>query len=113
MCFDVFGELRCKYIYIIWFGYLEVPESFSKRVLKYVTASQVTAPFHGSLPTSWGRMFYLGRSRPGDIDDGKTRMYGAIGSQNNMNKRVPRLETAQTVILWDTLTTAAEPARAQ
>lgn len=46
-------------------------QSFSERVLKYVTASQVTASFH------WLPIYHLGQnvlfkqSRPGDIDDGK------------------------------------------
>lgn len=63
----------------------------------------------GSLPITWGRMLYLSRSRPGDIDDGKMRMYGAIRSQNSENNGIPRLETTETVILCDTLTTSAEP----
>lgn len=65
----------------------------------------------GSLSVTWGRMFYLSRSRPGDIDDGKMRMYGVIRSQNNKNKCIPRLETTEIVILCDTLTMSAEPCK--
>lgn len=63
----------------------------------------------GSLPISWGRMLYLSRSRSGDIDDGKMRMYGAIRSQNNENNGIPRLETSEALILCDTWTRSAEP----
>lgn len=91
-------------IYIIWFGYLEVPESLSQSV-KWQHLST------GSLPITWGKMFYLSRSRPGNIDDGKMRMYGANRSQNNENKCIPRLKTTEIVILCDTLIMTAEPCK--
>lgn len=68
-----------KYIYITWFGYLKIPENFTKR----------SETFHSKSNDSitLGRMF-LRRSKPGDINDQKMRkrMYWAIRSQKNINK---------------------------
>lgn len=85
--------LQCKYIYLIWFGYLEVSESFSKHVLKYVTASHVTASFH-CLPTYPLRQNILYKQ---EQTMGywwwKNENVWSHQSQNNENKCILKLET--------------------